>query len=119
MADNWTKLPDEFHLTGRKPFAFADKEDVRPNSAGKVFTVAILTTTPNDLTRTVHDRMPVILRPEAEAAWLDPAVDNPDELVPLVGPYPAELMAADAANPAMNKPSFAGPDCLVPPVPAG
>jgi hypothetical protein len=33
----------------------------------------------------------------------------------LVGPYPADCMAADAANPALNCPSFEGPDCLVPP----
>jgi putative SOS response-associated peptidase YedK len=80
-----------------------------------VFTVAILTTTPNDLCRQVHDRMPVILRPEAEAVWLDPTVDDPDKVMPLVGPYPAEWMAADDANPALNKPSFEGPDCLVVP----
>ena len=36
--------------------------------------------------------------------------------MPLVGPYPADLMAADPANPALNKPSFEGPECLVPPV---
>ena len=81
---------------------------------GKVFTVAILTTEPNDLTRPVHDRMPVILKPDDEATWLDPAVEDPDQLIPLVGPYPADLMAADPANPALNRPSFEGPECLVP-----
>ena len=78
-----------------------------------MFTVAILTTTPNDLTRQVHDRMPVILRPEAEAAWLDPQLHDAGQVMPLVGPYPADLMAADPANPALNRPSFEGPDCLV------
>ena len=82
-----------------------------------VFTVAILITTPNDLTREVHDRMLVILKSESEATWLDPAVDDPDKLMPVVGPYPAELMAADPANPALNKPSSAGPDCLALPSP--
>ena len=81
---------------------------------GKVFTVAILTTEPNDLCRAVHDRMPVILKPEAEAAWLDPSVDNPDKVMPLVGTYPAELMSAGDAIPALNRPSFEGPDCLLP-----
>ena len=82
-----------------------------------MFTVAILTTTPNELTRQVHDRMPVILRPEAEAIWLDPTVDDPARLMPLVGPYPAGLMGMADANPALNRPSFEGPDCLVPPAP--
>ncbi len=68
--------------------------------------------------RAVHDRMPVILRPEAEATWLDPSVDDTDKLIPLVGPYPAELMARADANPALNRPSFEGPECLLPPAPA-
>jgi putative SOS response-associated peptidase YedK len=59
--------------------------------------------------------MPVILKPDAEAAWLDPKEGNPDKLMPLVGPYLADLMALDDANPALNKPSFEGPDCLLPP----
>jgi hypothetical protein len=32
--------------------------------------------------------------------------------------YPAELMAMVDANPALNKPSFEGPDCLIPPAAA-
>ena len=112
---NKKKLPVWFHLKDKSPFAFAGIWDVWSGPAGKVFTVAILTTTPNDLTREVHDRMPVILKPEAEATWLDPAVDDPSRLMPLVGPYPADHMAAAPANPALNRPAFEGPDCLLPP----
>src|SRR5262245_60499206 len=83
--------------------------------AAMVFTVAIPATTPNGLTRPVLDRIPAILRPDAQAVWLDPAEKNPDKLMPLVGTYTAELLAADAAHPALNGPSFEGPDCLVPP----
>jgi putative SOS response-associated peptidase YedK len=108
-------VPVWFHLKDRQPFAFAGVWDVWAGHEGKVFTVAILTTTPNDLARQVHDRMPVILRPDDEATWLDPLEDDPDRLLPLVGPYPAELMAMADANPALNKPSFNGPDCLAPP----
>jgi putative SOS response-associated peptidase YedK len=104
-----------FHLRDRQPFAFAGVWDVWAGPQGKVFTVAILTTTPNDLTRSVHDRMPVIRRPEDEAIWLDPRLHDHDQLMSLVGPYPADLMAAGPANPALNRPSFEGPDCLVPP----
>jgi putative SOS response-associated peptidase YedK len=43
---------------------------------GKLFTVVILSTTPNDLCQQVHVRMPVLLNPEDEAVWLDPAVDD-------------------------------------------
>ena len=114
---NKKKLPVWFHLKGNAPFGFAGVWDVWAGPEGKAFTVAILTTTPNDLTREVHDRMPVILRPEAEATWLDPTIDNPGKVMPLAGPYPADLMAADDANPALNRPSFEGPDCLASPSP--
>jgi putative SOS response-associated peptidase YedK len=112
---NKKKMPIRFHLKDNAPFAFAGIWDVWPSPRGKEFTVAILTTEPNELTKTVHDRMPVILRPDDEATWLDPSVNDPDKLSMLIGPYPAERMAADPANPALNKPSHEGPDCLVPP----
>jgi putative SOS response-associated peptidase YedK len=111
-------LPVWFHLKDNTSFGFAGIWEVWPGPSGKVFTVAILTTAPNDLTWTVHDRMPVILKPEAEAVWLDPTVGNADKLKPLVGPYPAELMVGIDANPALNKPSFEGPDYLLPPTAA-
>ena len=115
QAVNKKKLPVWFHLKDEAPFGFAGIWDVWPGPAGKVFTVAILTTRPNDLTREVHDRMPVILTPETEAVWLDPIVTDPAKLMPLVGPYSAELMARADANPALNKSSFEGPLCLLPP----
>jgi hypothetical protein len=55
--------------------------------------------------------MQVILKQDAKSAWLNPYEDNPDRLISLVGLYSAGLMAADGAKPALNKPSFEGPDC--------
>jgi putative SOS response-associated peptidase YedK len=114
-AVNKKKVPVWFHRKNNTPFAFAGIWDVWAGPAGKAFTVGILTTVPNELTRTVHDRMPVIPKPEDEAAWLDPAIDNPAKVMPLAGSYPAAWMAAADANPALNKPAVEGPDCLAPP----
>jgi putative SOS response-associated peptidase YedK len=115
---NKKKMPVWFHLKDKALFGFAGIWDVWPGPDGKVFTGAILTTTPNDLTRTVHDRMPVILKPEAEAVWLDPSIDDPAKVMSVVGTYPAELMEGTDVNPALNKPSFEGPECLLPHNPA-
>jgi putative SOS response-associated peptidase YedK len=112
---NKKKMPVWFHLKDNGLFGFAGIWDVWPGPEGKVFTCAILTTTPNDLTQTVHERMPVILRPEAEAVWLDPSIDDPSKVMSVVGPYPADLMEATDVNPALNRPSFEGPECLTPP----
>jgi putative SOS response-associated peptidase YedK len=59
--------------------------------------VAILANEPNDLARPVHDRMPVILKPGA-GARLDPQAHDPDQVMLLVGPYPAGIRAGPALS---------------------
>jgi putative SOS response-associated peptidase YedK len=54
--------------------------------------VAVLTVPANDLVRPLHDRMPAILTPDRFAAWLDPRERRPEVLLPLLTPYPVELM---------------------------
>jgi putative SOS response-associated peptidase YedK len=107
------KLPIRFRLKDHAPFAFAGLWDVWKGPKGAAFTCVILTTTPNELTATVHDRMPVILARDAEAVWLDPDMHDPERLLPFLKPYPANEMEANPANPAMNKATFEGPECLM------
>jgi putative SOS response-associated peptidase YedK len=52
----------------------------------------IVTTTPNALCAEIHDRMPVILPPEAWPAWLGEEPADADRLKALLAPYPAEGM---------------------------
>jgi putative SOS response-associated peptidase YedK len=40
----------------------------------------------------IHDRMPVILKKEDEETWLNPDITEPEQLLPLLKPYPAEEM---------------------------
>src|SRR5476651_2005500 len=66
------KVPYYFHLKDREIFGFAGLFVARKDSEGvemKSFT--IITTTPNKIVEPVHNRMPVILRREDEAVWLD------------------------------------------------
>jgi putative SOS response-associated peptidase YedK len=56
-------------------------------------TCAILTTDPNTLLAPIHDRMPVIVRPDRYAAWLDPRTPMP-AVKDLVQPFPSDEMAA-------------------------
>lgn len=59
-------------------------------------TVTIITTTPSSEIRDIHDRMPVILAPEDEAAWIDPAIPF-DQLSGKLHPY-ASAMAYENAD---------------------
>ncbi len=54
----------------------------------------IITTEPNELMEPIHDRMPVILPPDAHEEWL--AGDNRDTeaLQRLLVPYPSDAMEA-------------------------
>ena len=107
------KLPVHFRMKDKSLFGFAGIWDIWKGPNGAVFTCAILTTKPNELTGAVHNRMPVILPKDREAEWLDPAVTSTARLSGMLGPYPAGEMDAVPANPAMNKRAFEGPDRLV------
>jgi putative SOS response-associated peptidase YedK len=87
-----------FYITARDegPLALAGLWATwRDPEAGddELWTCTILTTTANQLMASVHQRMPVILPPEAWDAWLDPAVgsprnNRPELLEPLEGHQP-------------------------------
>lgn len=77
-------------------FAFAGLwEEWRPKEGGEPLrSCTIITTEPNEVVAPIHNRMPVILAPEAEGTWLDTSISDPGVLLPLLMPYPAELMTA-------------------------
>jgi putative SOS response-associated peptidase YedK len=82
------KLPFCFTLADDAVFAFAGLwEQWRSPQGQTVESCAILTTAPNELVRDVHDRMPVILAPDAYDRWLDSGFRRVEELQPLLKPY--------------------------------
>ena len=100
------KQPFAFMLASGAPFAFAGLWD-RWNDpgGGALESFTIITTTPNELTALVHDRMPVILPPQDYNRWLShvsvekSATPVPQlELLALLKPYPADRMEAHAAH---------------------
>src|SRR3712207_9173801 len=60
----------------------------------------------------IHDRMPVILKPEDYRTWLDPSEADPEALLPLLTPYPAGEMQARAVSNWVNKSTNDGPRCV-------
>lgn len=77
-------------------------------------TCAILTTAANERVGPVHDRMPVILRPEWEAAWLALGPPGPELLAAVAAPYPSDAMLAHPVSTAVNNARYEGPDCVAP-----
>ena len=68
----------------------------RPTTIGKLRTCAILTTAANSAIASLHDRMPVILSPEHEQAWLDTSTPR-DDLHDLLRPG-CRVRGRDAAG---------------------
>jgi putative SOS response-associated peptidase YedK len=94
----WKKLgkgtqPYCFTLVDDSVFAFAGIWDRwRDPDKQWIETCSILTTTPNAVMAHVHDRMPVILRPDDYDLWLDPGFTKLEGLLELMKPYDARLM---------------------------
>jgi len=74
----------------------------------------ILVTQANALLAPIHDRMPAILDPAAEARWLDPHVTDPAALRPLLVPCPPARLRVWPVSPAVNRPGAEGPELLAP-----
>lgn len=102
-------LPHAIMLENRAPFAMAGIFAEHP-LAGP--TLALLTTTPNALMTPIHDRMPVVLPPEAYTAWLDPFA-HPQDIQSLLVPYKG-AMHAQAVSIRVNSTSENNPGLLNP-----
>lgn len=93
--DGTSKQPYRILMSDGSLFSFAGLYDTWEDPEGKkLSTCTIITTTPNSLMVDIHDRMPVILRPEDEADWLGRDNDDVESLLKLLKPYDAAKMRA-------------------------
>jgi putative SOS response-associated peptidase YedK len=110
-----TKIPHYIRLKSNEPFAFAGLWDHWQSPDGsEVKSATIITTDPNELTGTIHNRMPVILPKEAIAQWLNPEPAKAADLQGLLVPYPAEEMKAYPISTAVNAPANDSPEVINP-----
>ena len=57
--------------------------------------------------------MPVIIQRKDESAWLDPTFKS-DQIMPLLAPYPTELMEAYPVSTLVNSPANDRLECAEP-----
>jgi putative SOS response-associated peptidase YedK len=109
------KTPMFIALKSRRPFGFAGLWETWKSPRGEVIhSCTIITTTPNTLMESIHNRMPVILPRAAEALWLDRSVDDPQKLLPLLAPHPGDEMTAYEVSQLVNSPRNDVPACIEP-----
>lgn len=109
------KTPMYIQLVSGQPFAFAGLWEwwTPPGGDGsEIRSCTIITTEPNSLMASIHNRMPVILPPEAYEMWLEPAEQRSEKLMPLIQPYPAKAMKARPVSRLVNSPASDSPACI-------
>lgn len=112
--DGVKKQPVYVRMVDETPFAFAGLwERWISNDSTTVDSCTIITTEPNALLKPIHNRMPVILPPEAFSQWLNPDQVDLSKLTGLLKPCPADLMIAMSVGSYVNNARNNGPECVV------
>jgi putative SOS response-associated peptidase YedK len=113
-GEKGSKQPYYVHRRDGRPFAFAGLYEYWEGVAGALVTFTIVTTEPNALCATVHNRMPAILEPADYSVWLDPKLQNPARLTPLLCPYGESELEMHPVTKAMSNPSYESPRIVEP-----
>jgi len=100
-----SKQPYYFQLRNEETFAFAGIWDEWQGDGRSILSCAIITTTPNELLASVHDRMPVILAPSSHRGWLNNKA-TAAELTALLSPFPGEQMKVHTVSDEVNHASI-------------
>jgi putative SOS response-associated peptidase YedK len=91
--------------TGKQPYAIGLKggglmgmagpwETWRSKDGERIRSFTIVTTTPDELCAELHNRMPVVLKPEVWPVWLGEETATVGDLKAMLVPYPSEDMVA-------------------------
>lgn len=99
------KQPYRITVNDGRPFTFAGLWDRWEHDGQKLVTCTILTTKPNKLMQSIHDRMPVILQDNEQAQWIDPLIDDKNFLKNLLVPLDSSIMKAYPVSKKVNNPA--------------
>jgi putative SOS response-associated peptidase YedK len=109
------KQPYFIRLRGGAPFAFAGLWETWTGPNGEEMeTAAIVTTAASRSIAAIHDRMPVMLTPDAFDMWLDCDRVDATTATALIAPVRDELIEAHPVSRAVNKVDNDNPDLIAP-----
>ena len=110
--DEKTKIPFDIHLKGNRPFVFAGIYEAATTLRPPTY--ALLTRAPNELMATIHDRMPVIMEPDAAKRWVAPGEITADQFEAFTLAHPASDMEAIEISALVGNVRNNGPEVLFP-----
>ncbi len=107
------KTPFRVFLKNEELFAMAGIWETWKDSGGRsVHSFSIITTQANPLVEKIHNRMPVILHPEDEEAWLKE--NDETVLKKLLVPFETDKMEAYPVSKKVNSPANNSPELISP-----
>ena len=109
------KTPMHIRMESGFLFAFAGiYSHWKSPSDSTILSCSIVTTTPNELMKPIHNRMPVILKPEDEGIWLDSSIEDVETLQKTLAPYSNGALEAFEVSTYVNNSRNEGPMCTKP-----
>ncbi len=109
------KQPWFIRLADDAPFAIAGLwERWKSPQGDAVESCTLITTEANETLGPIHDRMPVILAPDAWDAWLAPESASAGALTALLRPYTGDGLTAQPIGRLVNDPRSDEPACIAP-----
>lgn len=113
-----TKQPYFVRAADNLPMGLAGLWEVwRSPDGSELHTCTIITTDANALIKPLHDRMAVVLPPDAYDLWLNPNT-NPAELDALLKPPPEDWLVAYPVSTRVNNPANDDPQLIEPVAPS-
>jgi putative SOS response-associated peptidase YedK len=108
------RQPMHIHDPSGAPLALAGLWAGRrdPETGEVLRTFTIVTTRPNTFMAPIHDRMPVVIPPDAWATWLDPSPRDPADLRALLEPSEDIALSAHPVSKLVNNVRNDGPSLV-------
>lgn len=119
----WKTLPDGHRKQPYYIHSSSDDEPLmcaglwerwQPPDAVAVETFTIITTSPNDMMKSLHDRMPVILASKDIDRWLDPSTHDPAVWLSLLRPAADDALVYYPVSTLVNSPKNEAQECIQP-----
>ncbi|RRN70030.1 SOS response-associated peptidase [Peribacillus simplex] len=107
------KIPMRIKLKNHAPFGMAGLWESWKSPEGiNIYSCSVITTVPNELMTSIHDRMPVILKPEDEKDWLNPSINDPAYLQQYLKSFDPEQMEAFEVSADVNSTKNNSPNLI-------
>ena len=114
-AEPQRKQPYFIHRNDGMPLFLAGLWDRwEKSNDGPLDSFSIVTTSASERLVAIHDRMPVIIREADRRTWLDPEMDDSDQLLPLLDPDPGIELSLTPVSTYVNNPRHDDARCLQP-----